>query len=34
MKSPAASDFHWKIALWVSFLTIVVIFAFGFRLRV
>ena len=34
MKSPAASDFHWKIALWVSFLTIVVIFAFGAAVKV
>jgi uncharacterized membrane protein len=34
MKSPAASDFHWKIALWVSFLTIAAIFAFGAAVKV
>lgn len=35
MKSPgAASDLHWKIALWVSFLSIVAIFAFGAAVKV
>ncbi len=30
----AASDFRWKIALWVSFLSIAAIFAFGAAVKV
>lgn len=32
--SGATSDLHWKIALWISFLSIVVIFAFGAAVKV
>ena len=34
MKPPSASDLHWKIALWVSFLFIAAIFAFGSAVKV
>jgi hypothetical protein len=32
--SGATSDLHWKIALWISFLSIVAIFAFGAAVEV
>lgn len=34
MKSASASDVRWQVALWVSFVVIVIIFAFGSAVQV